>query len=821
MFFRKNKLLKLNVLAFLLLSTLAQIALADEIDENTDESIDPALISNNTQPLDILEEKPLKINKIIIEGQKYVRKEVILARIPYKEGGLFNKECSATAINNLYDLGYFRQIQIETEDLGNDSINLYVRVAEKKLLEKIEFKGNKVIDAQKFRETLNLGKLSTIDHGEIQKLIREMKKAYKEEQRHHVKISYELVENKENTDKVKLIFTINEGPRSTVVRVSFVGNKEISERKLRKVTFAKEDWVLSFMDNAGIYSEELVDVDKHKLEYFYRDYGFLQAKVYKTDVKFSRKNKDVYITYYINEGPKYVVRDIQVPGDEIFGEDELMPLITLEKGKPYCQANMVDSVNRLRDLWGEKGYIYADVYPQVKPDEDNHEVDITFHVERGNLMYVNRVEITGNNYTRDKVIRRQLDIFEGDLITSKKLKRSKNQVEYLSYFERGSVDWKIHRVTDDLADLEMKVQEAKTGNFNLMVSYGSDKLSPRPSLRGALTIEKNNLLGMGYDVGGMLQANRHRVQRIEGHFFDGNLFDTDISGAFEGYKNWLEYEYWRNVDKTPVEKVLGFTARLGFPLTQIDKRLALIVDVAIEHIRNNDPKSLNPFFETIVHRTFQRGDLFSVGLNFEKDTRNHKIYPNEGFKLVFGGRMAPPQLNNNFGFMKSQIEGSWYASVIGRDDLVFGLHILAGRVSAMKEGSTIPYKELYQIGGQNTVRGFLWGEISPAWKNNGSPLGARSAVLLNAELTFPLVKDYSMKGHVFYDTGAGWSTPKDDLSPEQVKMVIRDKFNLRHAVGFGLNLVNPMPAKIDWGYKLDRKPGEPASEFHLSMNYAF
>lgn len=818
MFFGENKLFNLNLLVIVMSFGLIHLAIAD----NSTKALDSSLNNENQQTEqlspDEAEESLPKINKIIIKGNKYVRNDVILARIPYKEGDVFFKDKTAAAINNLYDLGYFRQIQIEKENLDDNSINLYIHVAEKKLIEKIEFKGNKSINAKKFKETLNLDKISTIDHGTVQKLIKEMQKAYREEQKHKVVISYELIENKENPDKVKLVFNIMEGPKSKISRVFFVGNKAIPERKLRKIALTREDWLLSFMDNAGVYSEEMVDVDKHKIEYFYRDYGFLQAKVYKTDTKFSKNSKDVSVTYYINEGPKYTIRSVSAPGDEIFNEEELLPLISLEKDKPYSQANLVNSVNKLRDLWGEKGYIYADVYPQVKPDEETHEVDVIFHVERGNLMYVNRINITGNNYTRDKVIRRQLDIFEGDLITSKKLKRSQNQVEYLSYFERGSIDWKIHRISDDLADLEMKVQEAKTGNFNVMASYGSDKFSPRPSLKGAVSLEKNNLFGLGYDVGGMIQANRHRLQRIEGHFFDSNLFDTDLSGAFEGYKNWIEYEYWTNVNRTPVEKVLGFTSRLGFPLTKIDKRLQLFADLSFEHIRNNNPKSNNPYFEIVVNRTFQRGDLFSIGLDLVKDTRNHKIYPNEGYKIMLSTRMAPTPLNNNFGFMKTQIEGSWYASVIGKDDLVFALHVLAGRVSNLTSDHTIPYKELYQIGGQSTVRGFLWGGISPAWIN-GSPLGARSAMLLNAELVFPLVKDYSMKGHVFYDTGAGWSTPKNDV--ENPKMIKRDKFNLRHAVGFGFNLTNPVPAKIDWGYKLDRKPGETASEFHLSMNYAF
>jgi len=267
-----------------------------------------------------------------------------------------------------------------------------------------------------------------------------------------------------------------------------------------------------------------------------------------------------------------------------------------------------------------------------------------------------------------------------------------------------------------------------------------------------------------------------------------------------------------------------------------------MLELGIEHIKNNQPIAEGTnrlLLDPIVKRTFQQGTLNWVGIDLVKDTRNHQIYPNKGYKLSLKTKTAPPIINEEYSFLKSELEGSWCTPLIGEDSLVFAAHTKAGVVhtiggtrevtetnilTGIKETSIkkkiIPYKELFHMGGQSTVRGFLWGSIGPAWINN-DPLGAKYAILFNSELIFPLIADYSMKAHLFYDAGAGWNTPKENI--HSGNLIKRDKFNLRHSVGFGLNLLKPVPAKIDWGYKLDRdkKAGESPHEFHLSMNYAW
>jgi len=771
------------------------------------------------------------INKIFIEGNKHVKPEVILNRIPYKENNRFDKKLSSMAINNLYGLGYFRQIQIETEQIDENKINLYITVEEKKLLEKIEFKGNKTIKTKQFFEKLKLDKLTTVDEEHLQRISKTIVNMYKEENKHSIKISYKIIPNKENPDKATALFEINEGPSGKIARVHFVGNKQIPSRKLRKNIFTRENWLLSFMDGAGQYNDEAVDMDKHRIEYFYRDLGFLMVKVSDVKIEFSKNQREINVTFYIKEGEKFTVRNIEAQGgDGIFIEKELLEKVELESGEPYSQSLLIKSINQLKSLWGEKGYIYADVYPQIKPDEKNNTVDVIFNCEKGNKMYTNRIIISGNKVTLDKVIRRQLTIYEGDLITSKKLNESQNNVEYLSFFERGGVNWRIHKISDDLADLELHVKESKTGNLSAGLSYGTDRHTTKRSVKGNLSVEKKNLLGRGWDVGGLIQASRHRLNKMQASFFEPSLFDRDLSAAINIYRQEEEYDQWTILDKKPVEKVAGVDMQLGFLLPQIDKRLRFILELGIEDISYNKrrgdkfivqrPQEEAEVLQPIVNRKFKPGTLTWIGADLVSDKRNHQIYPNRGYRLALNTKTALPPFNNAFSFFKAELEGSWYTPLIGEDSLVLALHGKAGGVHSLSDEKIVPYKELFHMGGQTTVRGFVWGSIGPAWRT-GDPLGARYATQFNAELLFPLVPDYSMKGHVFYDAGAGWNTPKYDIPNRSY--IKRDKFDLRHSVGFGLNLVHPVPAKIDWGYKLDRrkKDGESAHEFHLSMNYAW
>ncbi len=766
-----------------------------------------------------------RISLIKISGTTYTKEAFVRRALPFREGDFFDRGLSRQAIMAVYNLGTFKNVTLKGSLIDKKDLVLEVIVEERPPLIGVSFKGNTVIKTKTLEEKLGIAKIQSIDDEIAARLVEEIKNLYKHENYHNAQVTYTIAPDTKQPDKARITFTIIQGSSARVLKVAFVGNHHIASRKIRKILMTQEKWILGFLGHAGSYKEEFIEIDKHNIEFLYRDCGYLMAKVTDVDVAFDENGADIIVTFFIKEGEQFTMRKINAQSDDVFLESELMPLISLEEGKPYCQSKMIDSMNRLRDAWSEQGYVNADVYPQVVPHEETHSVDVSFHTERGNRLHANRIAITGNKVTRDKVIRRQLEIVEGERITERKLQASKNNVLRLSYFDRDGANWVFHPINDELADLELRIKETKTGSFNFQMSFGSDKDDAKSSLKGCINLEKGNLFGNGIDVGGMVQANRHRFKKFEAHVSNPHLFDSDVYGGANIYKNVDEYEQWKTLKPSPIQEVFGMTGKLGFAFPHFDKHLHAFFEFGVEKIENNNPKladaKAHENLAPVINRIFEKGMFAWLGFDLVKDTRNHQVYPNKGYKVTLSSKLAPPAFSDQYSFFKGEVQASCYNALIGLDTLVLGMQFKGGFIRKLDTMQNIPYKELFHMGGQSSVRGHVWGGIGPAWGDTRDPLGGRNFVQFNSELIFPISPDYAMKGHIFYDAGAGWNTPKEDIP--DISKIIRDRFDVRHTIGVGLNLSQPMPAKIDWGFKLDRRKnaGESPHEFHLTMNYAW
>lgn len=790
--------------------------------------------------------KGLIIKSITIEGCKYISKDLIKSKIPFFIGQELDTALTPLAINNIYGLGAFSQIEIRARE---DGLNVHLTFAlkEKLLLEGFEFNGNSEISTKKIMETLSLEKISYIDNEAATNISEAIKRMYSADGFHRAEINFSFKKNKDNADKVKVLFKISEKEKASVLKVDFRGNKKIPSRILRKNIFTRERWLLGFGDQSGSYDERRIEQDKYFIESYYAEQGIFNTKVFKTDVTFSNDRRDICVIFHIEEGALYTVKSITPPGDDIVSEKEAAEAITVKKDKPLIRHELIETIDRLNNLWKSKGYVYAEISEVIRQNDTTKEIELSFLVNPGKKLFANRITISGNHTTRDSLIRRRLDILEGDLITGAKLDSSKRAVEFLSFYEPGSVNWTIHRIADDLADLELNVKEAKTGNFNAQLSYGpSGENEQLQEVQGSIVLEKGNLLGHGIDAGAALKTGfsgiRPKLRRFEVRLIDPHIFDKDVSCGFYLYRRWEEYDRWKTLSVIPSVDTIGTNLRFGFGLPEIDKRLSFVVDFGAETIHNNNPKVLlgndrfsyqiNPLYQLVVDKTFQQGSLLWLGIDLVKDVRNHQVYPSRGYKFSLGTKTAPSNINQQFGFFKIEAAASIYNAILNEDDLVLGNHVKVCHIHELSAAKTIPYKELFHMGGPNTIRGHVWSGIGPAWKTTNEPLGGRKAIQCNNELTFPLARQLGMRAHVFYDFGAAWDTPdkpfKDfnETLPQNHRVnfddvIIKNNFNLRHTVGFGLNLTSPVPAKIDWGFKLDRQPGESAHEFHLTMNYAW
>lgn len=798
----------------------------DEIDQDFDDSSGYAVNKIERVSFD-----QRIVRSLSVEGNSTVPAAAILNRVPYRVGQPFDQRTTNVLIKNINDLGYFNTVEIYGEPVGDDQVDLIIVVSEKTKLSTVEFKGNKHLSEKEIAKKIDFTKVATIDENDLPRYIGIIKKLYRDKDYHNAQVTAQIVRE---DGAARLVFTIQENNKTLVKQVRFSGNEAFTGKKLRSMLFTREDWLGGFLDHAGSYQPEMVEADKQVIENYYQSNGYLQARVIDAQVDADPTGEQLKVTYNIQEGAQYTISEVSVPGNDLISEDFLRERIPVKVGDLYSKEKIRETIEGLRLLWGDFGYIYADIEPSIQPDDTNKTVKIAFYSELGPQVYLESITIRGNEKTEDKIIRRQLGLVEGGLLTTKGMEDSKNRVELLGYFDqRGGVNWKINRIGKDRAELELLVKEVKTGRAEINLGFGGsqrDASSPIESLsvRGALS--DSNFMGQGIAVAASAQYAKREVD------FNFNvtqpwLFDRPIHAGIDIFTKRTSYDEFFFLAKRIHERIAGGAFNLGFLVRRVWDSLWLSRFI-VEEVKysNTAVEQTNLLtleerveLQDIINRRFQSGTFVAWALNVTKDERNHPMHPSRGYQWQVLSKIALPSNAHDFGFFKTDIDASWYTPLIGERQLVFAMHGHLGLIAPFKN-KTVPFRELYNMGGPATVRGFEFGEIGPQWivprfPDRSNPLGATRAFWLNTELVFPISADFSMKGCVFYDGGAGWRTiDADQISPVNLR---NNHFSYRHSVGIGLRVLRPTPMKIDWGFKLDRRKGEKATMVHFSAYHEF
>ncbi len=795
-------------------------------------SLIPDLNELPNAPLDYTIPKPptlpeYTIKSITIKGNSIVSTETILSKVPYIVGDTFRAYKSSDMIKLLFDMGYFKNIQLFMEEPSEKQVDLIIVVEEKKRLEKITFENNKHLSEQEIEKKLKHSEIIALDEQGLESLALQIKKLYSEKDYHNVEIKTRLEDIDEKNCAAYI--TIQEGKKTHVKRVFFQGNSAISESMLRSLIFTREDWLLGFLDKAGSYQKEALDFDKYTIENYYQNNGFLTAQV--SDITTERiphqKSNDVCVTFKIDEGDIYTVSAVRSPGNDIFNEDELLRVIPIHPGDIYCKDKIRNTMETLRILWGEKGYIYAEIEPSVIPDLEKKTVEIEFHSALGDQVFVNRINIQGNKKTQDHVIRRLLPFNEGELLTTSKLELAKTSVSGTGFFDpKNGVNWKIVRLDQDKADLNLLLKERPTGRFNAQIGFGGSDTniqSPETSFNVGINLADINAWGTGVSYNFSLNYSK-QDSSFNFDLFSPWLFNRPIGIGSNFVLRKFTYDDFRGVNQKPTESMLGGSGILRFLMTKFYFINAQIEAGAQKITYNTITAQLlaggpdaNAVFQQVLNNLFISGNLAWLNISFAQDFRNHAVFPSRGYQWLASTRFGIPHHKGDFGFVKLEADVQWLTPLINEYDLILKLHGFLG-LTHIFSGCTVPYKELFHIGGPATVRGFEFGQIGP--QLFGNSIGGKKAFVFNAELLFPVTADQSIKGVLFYDGGAGWDTP----NPQLARIFLRNNsFDFRHAIGFGIRVTQPTPVRVDVGFKLDRRKrdGEPASRIHFGMQQEF
>jgi len=720
-----------------------------------------------------------KITDIVVEGNQRIETDAIRRVIKQKPGDVFIAKNAAEDLKAVYGMGYFEDVQIQSER-EPDGIRLVFKVTEKPTVRSIQLTGNVVFDTDEMKKSLTLKKGSILNIFTVRNDVRRIEDMYKEKNYHNIKVDFKLLPQKNN--QVDVEYIIEEGSKILIKKILFTGNSAFSEKQLKGELSTSEKSFLSWITSAGDLNQDILGQDSAKLTAFYHNNGYIRARVGEPQVDFEEDG--IVVTFKINEGPRFKLGKIDFSGDLILPKDELMKKLKITKDVFYNRETLRTDVLALSDLYSDEGYAYADISPKVDQDNEKLLANITFQIDKGRQVYFESIQISGNTKTRDKVIRRELRVYEEELYSGTRLKRGIRNLNRLDYFENVKVDT-AKGSADDKMRMDVEVKEKNTGAFTFGAGY-----STAEDAFLTASIRERNLFGRGQTLGvqGMVGS---KTQRYSVSFTEPWLFDTPLSAGVELYKWDYEFDEY-NKDS------IGGKLRFGYPLYEYVRGnltytldltdIRSVEDDAAPSIKNDEGEHLKSSISPLI-RYDSRDQTFNA-----KEGSVHSI------EYEFAG------LGGDVGFNKVIVDSGWYFPVW---KLVFVPHGRAGYVNQLP-GWDLPDYEKFYLGGMNSVRGADRNDLAP--KQDGQPVGGEKFLQGNFEVKFPLVEEAGVFGLIFLDIGMV------GLEGETPKLG-----NLRKSAGPEIRWLSPIgPIRIAYGFILDPQEGDShngAWEFSVASSF--
>ncbi len=747
------------------------------------------------------------VSKILIRGNERIGKDAIHFQIRTKEGKALSLHLLQQDLKNIYRMGYFKDVRIESQDTLQGKEITFI-VVEKPTIKEIKIQGNIEVSIEDIKEVIDLKSRTILDLKKVKENTASIEKLYRNKAYYNSRISYHLDYQEKN--KAVVTFRIVEGKILKIKKIAFSGNRAFKDKKLKKMMETKQKGWFSIFTSSGILKKEVLQKDINNLTAFYYTNGYIKAKV--SDPEITHDDKWIYLNIFIEEGKQFRVGEVGIAGDLIDKKENLLKGLELTTGEIFSSNLLHDDILKITNIYIEKGYAFADVSPLTSIEPQKQIVNITFSVEKGEKVYIETIRITGNTKTEDTVIRRELTLTEGDLYSSTKMKRDREKVNNLGFFKEVKFNTR-QGSADNKMILDVELEERPTG----MISGGAG-YSSVDNLVGMLQLSQSNFLGKGLSANLSAQLGGSSSQYILG-ITQPWIYDVPVSVGFDLF-NW-EREY-DDFDR----KSRGGDVKFGFPFLDDYTRLYLIYKAEEGEITD---VAYDAAYEIREEEDAGKALTSSITASINRDSRNDRFLPTRGsvnnFSLEYAG------LGGDNYFMRIVASSAWYFPVWGKTSIM--VRGEAGYAPALR-GKKLPVFERFFLGGLDSLRGFEYRDVGPviAQYNEDKEfedydvIGGNKEVLLSVEYLFPLIKEAGIRGLIFFDAGSCFGKIRDvDLAePDEGgywEEYVYD-FDLRTSVGFGVRWFSPMgPLRLEWGYNLDPQYDENQSKFEFSMGASF
>lgn len=731
-----------------------------------------------------------RISEIRVEGLQRIEPETVLSYLTVKAGDSFNAEQSDGSLKSLFATGLFADVSLRREGAA-----LIIRVVENPIINRLAFEGNDIIERDTLEKEVQLRPRVVYTRTRVQADVKRILDLYRRRGRFAATVEPKVIQQSQN--RVDLVFEINEGPATKIQQITFVGNKRFSDSQLQSVITSQESSWFSFLLSDDIYDPDQLQNDRELLRRFYLSNGYADFRVVSAVAELTPDREDFFVTFTIEEGVRYKFGKVDLTTQlKDLDTDTLRSLLTHDSNDWYSATEVDETINKLTDAVGSQGYGFVDIRPRVDRNRDSQTIDITYEINEGPRVFVERIDIIGNTRTQDRVIRREFRLVEGDAFNTAKLNRSRQRIRDLGYFKKSDIR-RVEGSAPDKAVLQVEVAEQSTGSLNIGGGFSSSQ-----GLISIIQVSERNLLGKGQRATAKLlvgtQTQEAQVSFTEPYFLDRNLSaGIDVSQITREKANSIAFE----------EKVTGITLRTGF---NYNERLShgFKYRIAQDSISNVNSTSS-------VYLQAQEGDstTSAIGHTLAYDTRDSKLEPSEGYLVRFGNSVAG--LGGSEKFIKTDLSAINYLPVF--DTWVLSTGFRAGYTANLND-APLNLSDRYFIGG-DSFRGFERGGLGSRDSRTNDALGSTAYYVGSVELGIPINvgREFAMKGYFFTDVGAATGVEDNTPGPR-----IDDASSPRVTVGVGLGLKTPFgPVRVDLGFPVVKEEFDQTEIFSFNFGSRF
>lgn len=729
-----------------------------------------------------------RVVAVEVQGAKRVAPDAVRKVMATRIGEELDLGKVREDVKAIYRMGYFRDVTFDAEEVEG-GYRLTVIVAEKPIVAAVQIEGNKDVEGADLRAAVTIKERSLYQEEKVKESISKLVEVC--QNKGYIDASVDASVSEDVEGGIRVIFRVAEGPKLGIERISIAGNLFHSTKAIRKAMDTSEKGLFSFITDSGTFKKDVLENDVRKIEALYQNSGFLDSKIFEPEV--GRGKKGLIITIRVYEGRQYRVGEIRFAGESGIPEETLRNTVKIAQGDLFHRETLLSDLLALTTLMNDDGYAQALVSPGVEKRKEYPVADVTFRFERGTKFRFGKVEISGNTKTMDRVVRRNIDVSDGQTYTATGLKTSKENLTRTSYFKDVKISTAPSAVPGEM-DAKIEVQEGPTGTLSGGLGYSSlDKIF------GVVQLTENNLFGRGWKASLNSQFGARRTL-FSLDFRDPHFLDSDFSLLLSAYNTRSEYSDFER-------KATGGRAGLGYNFTRFaSASLSLRADAT----RILPVDSVLP--TSALREEFAKGLQHTRSLTFSmnRNSTDKFIDPSRGSVQSGSVEYAGGPLGGDSQFVKYFLNAKAFYPVTA--STVFSWNALWGHVVPTVGGGEIPIFERFFLGGPYSIRGFGSRDLSPKDPNTGELVGGNKELIGNLEYLFPLVAEIGFKGVVFFDVGNTWEQGKWPWDGRQ----------LRYAYGTGVRWYSPMgPLRFEWGWNLKPQPGEPKRVMEFTIGTAF